>query len=168
MGAAQLPVGMDCRVELEAAVPVYDVSAADDAVRIAISKTGSMLNPELNYVEIERARRHCAHCETETTAAFLAADEALVALTLEMSVFSVDGEQHASRIARKEIGQQLADIPLSVSRITPITDERDPPSAAARTQRDDRQDAEHSRAADAGEEDDVELLPEFDDLVDDG
>lgn len=121
MALAQLPAGMDCRVELEAAVPVYDVSAADDAVRIAISKTGSMLNPELNYVEIEMARRHCAHCETETTAAFLAADEAVVALTLEMSVFSVDGEQHASRIARKEIGQQLADISLSVSRIPPPT-----------------------------------------------
>jgi uncharacterized protein (UPF0212 family) len=168
MRVAQLPAGMDCRVELEAAVPVYDVSEADDAVRIAISKTGSMLNPELNYVEIEMAGRHCAHCETETTAAFLAADEALVALTLEMSVFSVDGEQHASRIARKEIGQQLADIPLSVSAITPITDEREPSSAAAHSEPEGRPDAEHSRAADAGEEDDAELLPEFDDLVGDG
>ncbi|MFB6136273.1 MAG: DUF555 domain-containing protein, partial [Halobacteriaceae archaeon] len=42
---------MNCRVVVEAAVPVYDVTEPDEAVRIAISKTGEMLNPDLNYVE---------------------------------------------------------------------------------------------------------------------
>ncbi|MFB6163881.1 MAG: DUF555 domain-containing protein, partial [Haloarculaceae archaeon] len=36
---------MNCRVVVEAAVPVYDVETSDEAVRIAISKTGEMLNP---------------------------------------------------------------------------------------------------------------------------
>jgi len=48
---------MDCRVVVEAAVPVYDVETADEAIRIAISKTGEMLNPDLNYVEIETGNR---------------------------------------------------------------------------------------------------------------
>ena len=48
---------MDCRVVVEAAVPVYDVESADEAVRIAISKTGGMLNPDLSYVEIDVGSR---------------------------------------------------------------------------------------------------------------
>ena len=53
---------MDCRVVVEAAVPVYDVETADEAVRIAISKTGEMLNPDLNYVEIDARERTCPEC----------------------------------------------------------------------------------------------------------
>jgi len=36
---------MDCRVVVEAAVPVYDVETPTEAVRIAVSKTGASLNP---------------------------------------------------------------------------------------------------------------------------
>ena len=105
---------MDCRVVVEAAVPVYDVETADEAVRIAISKTGEMLNPDLNYVEISMGERSCPHCGDELGPAFVAADESLVALELEMSVFNVERTEHASRIARKEIGQRLENIPLEV------------------------------------------------------
>ncbi|MGZ0748627.1 DUF555 domain-containing protein [Haloparvum sp. AD34] len=104
---------MDCRVDVEAAVPVYDVETVDEAVRIAISKTGEMLNPDLNYVEIDTGTRTSPSGE-ELEPAFVAADEALVALELEMTVFNVDREEHASRIARKEIGQRLRNIPLKV------------------------------------------------------
>ena len=104
---------MDCRVDVEAAVPVYDVETVDEAVRIGISKTGEMLNPDLNYVEIETGRRTSLSGE-ELEPAFIAADEALVALELEMTVFNVDRKKHASRIARKEIGQRLQNIPLKV------------------------------------------------------
>ena len=110
---------MDCRVVVEAAVPVYDVETADEAVRIAISKTGEMLNPDLNYVEIEMGSRQSPGGE-ELPPAFIAADEALVALELRMDVYNVDREEHASRIARKEIGQRLRNIPLKVLRVTPI------------------------------------------------
>jgi uncharacterized protein (UPF0212 family) len=105
---------MDCRVVVEAAVPVYDVESTDEAVRIAISKTGAMLNPDLSYVEITMGERVCPHCHESLDPAFVAADESLVALELEMTVFNVEREEHASRIARKEIGGQLDDIPLEV------------------------------------------------------
>ncbi len=104
---------MDCRVVVEAAVPVYDVESVDEAVRIAVSKTGEMLNPDLNYVEIEVSSRTSPSGE-ERPPAFIAADEGLVALELEMDVFNVDRTEHASRIARKEIGQRLRNIPLKM------------------------------------------------------
>jgi len=66
---------MDCRVVVEAAVPVYDVETPAEAVRIAVSKTGASLNPDLNYVEIEAGTRTSPSGE-ELPAAFVAADEA--------------------------------------------------------------------------------------------
>jgi uncharacterized protein (UPF0212 family) len=116
---------MDCRVVVEAAVPVYDVETPDEAVRIAISKTGEMLNPDLNYVEINMGERSCPHCGEELETAFIAADESLVALELEMTVFNVEREEHASRIARKEIGQRLENIPLEVLEIEVLEDDDD-------------------------------------------
>ncbi len=110
---------MHCRVVVEAAVPVYDVETADEAVRIAISKTGEMLNPDLNYVEIEMGSRQSPGGE-QLPPAFIAADEALVALELEMDVYNVDRREHASRIARKEIGQRLRNIPLKVLDVTEL------------------------------------------------
>ena len=138
---------MDCRVVVEAAVPVYDVGTADEAVRIAISKTGEMLNPDLNYVEINMGERVCPHCHETIDPAFIAADESLVALELEMTVFNVERDEHASRIARKEIGQRLTNIPLDVVEIEQLPEEDD-----------DSEDAE------AAEESDV--LPEFEELID--
>jgi uncharacterized protein (UPF0212 family) len=116
---------MDCRVVVEAAVPVYDVQSADEAVRIAISKTGEMLNPDLNYVEIDMGTRSCPHCGEEQEPAFVAADESLVALELSMTVFNVERDEHASRIARKEIGQRLENIPLKVLSVEEVEDTED-------------------------------------------
>ena len=113
---------MDCRVVVEAAVPVYDVETADEAVRIAISKTGEMLNPDLNYVEIDAGTRTSPSGE-QLDPAFIAADEALVALELRMDVFNVDRGEHASRVARKEIGKRLHNIPLEVLSVTEIDTE---------------------------------------------
>lgn len=115
---------MDCRVVVEAAVPVYDVETAEEAVRIAISKTGEMLNPDLNYVEIETGTRTAPSGE-ELPPAFVAADEALVALELQMDVFNVDREEHARRVARKEIGKRLRNIPLSVLDVEEIEPQSD-------------------------------------------
>jgi uncharacterized protein (UPF0212 family) len=108
---------MDCRVVVEAAVPVYDVETADEAVRIAISKTGGMLNPDLSYVEIDVGSRTSPSGEP-LEPAFIVADEALVALELTMTVFNVEREEHASRIARKEIGQRMENIPLDVLEVS--------------------------------------------------
>jgi len=136
-------------------VPVYDVETPDEAVRIAISKTGEMLNPDLNYVEINMGERHCPHCGDELDPAFIAADESLVALDLEMTVFNVERDEHAARIARKEIGQRLENIPLEIKEIEVIEDDED-----------DTVEAEDESAdeAETTEEDDV--LPEFEELID--
>jgi len=166
---------MDCRVVVEAAVPIYDVETADEAVRIAISKTGEMLNPDLNYVEITMVDRSCPHCGEDVDPAFIAVDEGLVALELEMTVFNVEREEHAARIARKEIGQRLESIPLEVVEIetveeegagnaeedqTVTEDEPVTPAEATVSSGDDTVEATRS-----GEEDD-EVLPEFEDLID--
>lgn len=105
---------MDCRVVLEAGVTVYDVETPDEAIRIAIAKTGKMLNPDLSFVEINPGSRACPHCGDTLEAAFVSASDALLALELTMDVFNVDGEEHATRIARSEIGQQLEEVPLTV------------------------------------------------------
>ncbi len=107
---------MDCRVVAEAAVPVYDVETPQEAVRIAISKTGASLNPDLSYVEISPSER-TTPAGAEMPPAFVAADEALVALDLELNVFSVESKEHAGRIARSELGGQLDEIPLSIEEI---------------------------------------------------
>ncbi len=143
---------MDCRVVVEAAVPVYDVETTDEAVRIAISKTGEMLNPDLNYVEITMGTRTTPGGE-ELPPAFIAADEALVALELEMTVFNVERDEHASRIARKEIGQRLHNIPLKVLLVEEIPDDDDEDENAAEESDEDSESA------------DDDMLPDVDDML---
>ena len=170
---------MDCRVVVEAAVPVYDVATADEAVRIAISKTGEMLNPDLNYVEINMGERSCPHCGDELEPAFIAADEGLVALELEMTVFNVEREEHASRIARKEIGQRLENIPLEVLDVDVIeeggTDAEEDGNGGDAGGGDERDDGEDNGGGTGTADVDVsstdaedEVLPEFEDLIEDG
>jgi len=160
---------MNCRVVVEAAVPVFDVETADEAIRIAISKTGEMLNPDLNYVEINMGERTSPSGE-ELPPAFIAADEALVALELEMTVFNVEREEHASRIARKEIGQRLENIPLEVLTVDVIEDE--PADDESTENGDSPEETESTEEVDSpGEspeditDEDDEILPEFEDLV---
>ncbi|ERJ04566.1 hypothetical protein HLRTI_003477 [Halorhabdus tiamatea SARL4B] len=156
---------MNCRVVVEAAVPVYDVETADEAVRIAISKTGEMLNPDLNYVEINMGERQCPHCGEELDPAFLAADESLVALELEMTVFNVERDEHAARIARKEIGQRLENIPLEVLEIEEIEDE----DGGDSDETDDEpveEAADSEPVAEPTDREDGDVLPEFEELID--
>ena len=164
---------MNCRVVVEAAVPVYDVETTDEAVRIAISKTGEMLNPDLNYVEINMGERTSPSGE-ELPPAFIAADEALVALELEMTVFNVEREEHAARIARKEIGQRLSNIPLDVLEIEVLPDEDDEDEddedladvTDEEDEADDGETADDETDHDVETADDDEVLPEFEELLD--
>jgi uncharacterized protein (UPF0212 family) len=177
---------MDCRVVLEAAVPVYDVSASGEAIRIAIAKTGEMLNPDLSHVEIDTADRTSPSGEP-LEPAFVVADEALVALELEMTVFAVDRPEHAERVARKESGQHLDDVPLSVLTVEDVTDETGDSSSAEddgsatpsegsgeageahRAGDDDRRGGADGHSADDGRQHsdgtDDDVLPEFEELL---
>ncbi|WP_302080875.1 DUF555 domain-containing protein [Salinibaculum rarum] len=156
---------MNCRVVVEAAVPVYDVGSPDEAVRIAISKTGEMLNPDLNYVEINMGERSCPHCDEELEPAFIAADESLVALELEMTVFNVERDEHAARIARKEIGQRLENIPLEVLEIEELEEEDDEESDTT-AESEAETPAEDEDSAPSPDSDDEDVLPEFEELID--
>ncbi|EMA50333.1 DUF555 domain-containing protein [Halococcus thailandensis] len=157
---------MDCRVVVEAAVPVYDVETPDEAVRIAISKTGGMLNPDLSYVEIEMGSRSSPAGE-ELEPAFIVADEALVALELEMTVFNVEREEHAARIARKEIGQRLENIPLDVLEIEVLEsgDEAEDDDDVATDEDTRDENASSGDDSSGGNDGDDDLLPEFDELL---
>ncbi|MFQ3296021.1 MAG: hypothetical protein ACI9PP_000484 [Halobacteriales archaeon] len=157
---------MNCRVVVEAAVPVYDVETPDEAVRIAISKTGEMLNPDLNYVEINMGERTSPSGD-EMQPAFIAADEALVALELEMTVFNVEREEHAKRIARKEIGQRLENIPLEVLEVEVLEDEdeEDDETEADNESTESDGDSESTDEPSEESEEDEEVLPEFEDLI---
>ena len=162
---------MNCRVVVEAAVPVYDVETPDEAVRIAISKTGAMLNPDLNYVEIEMGSRSCPHCDGDLEPAFIAADEGLVALELEMTVFNVEREKHASRIARKEIGQRLENIPLEVLEIEELPEEFDEEEDAGEPDESNSATDEEPVVEDVDPDvedidPDDEVLPEFEEIID--
>jgi len=169
---------MNCRVIVEAAVPVYDVETPDEAIRIAISKTGEMLNPDLNYVEIDMSDRTSPSGD-ELPPAFIAADEALVALELEMTVFNVEREEHASRIARKEIGQRLENIPLEVVEIETIdteegetTTDTEESETTTDTEEGETTTESSSEPKSTGDRDEPpdpdegEVLPEFEDLLD--
>ena len=159
---------MNCSVVVEAAVPVYDVETPDEAIRIAISKTGEMLNPDLNYVEIGMSERTTPSGE-ELPPAFIAADEALVALELEMTVFNVEREEHASRIARKEIGQRLQNIPLEIVEVEVLEeedeeDETEPDESESAPDQTASHGADDQRG-DGGTAADDEVLPEFEELI---
>ena len=86
------------------------------------------------------------------------ADEGLVALELEMTVFNVERDEHASRVARKEIGQRLDNIPLEVVEVEPVEDEGDDEESEA----DDTTDSTEP----SGEDESEEMLPEFEELMD--
>jgi hypothetical protein len=110
--------------------------------------------------------RHCPHCGEELDSAFLAADESLVALELEMTVFNVERDEHAARIARKEIGQRLTNIPLDVVEIEEVVEDDEDESDDDQTETDDST-AEKSESGDQDElPEDGDVLPEFEELID--
>lgn len=101
-------------VTLEAAWLVKDVDSVDDAMNIAISEIGKLLNPDLNFVEIEVGTTRCPACGEAFDSVFMAAETALVGVLLEMKVYDAESEEHAARIAKSTIGRALKNTPLDV------------------------------------------------------
>lgn len=102
------------RVTLEAAWLVKDVESVEDAMNIAISEVGKLLNPDLNFVEIEVGTTSCPACGEAFDSVFMAAGTALVGIMLEMKVYDAESEEHAARIAKSTIGKALRNVPLNV------------------------------------------------------
>jgi len=122
----------DCRVVLEGAVRVTDVSSAEEAVNVAIASSGDRLADERDAVVVRAADR--THGNDDCPPAFLVADTALVALEYELTVFDVDDENHAASIARSELGAPLGDTALSVQAVTPLPDTEEEATAADETE----------------------------------
>jgi uncharacterized protein (UPF0212 family) len=107
----------DYLVAMEAAWLVREVGDVDDAIGVAVSEAGRRLNEaDLDYVEVEVGGTPCPACGESFDSAFVAADTALVGLLLEMEVYNTEGEQHARRIAKSEVGGAIRDVPLKVIR----------------------------------------------------
>jgi uncharacterized protein (UPF0212 family) len=105
----------DYLVAMEAAWLVRDVEDVDDAIGVAVSEAGKRLNErDKEFVEVEVGATPCPACGEPFDSAFIAAETALVGLLLEIEVFNADGENHATRIAKSEVGGALQDVPLSV------------------------------------------------------
>ncbi|GAA0656401.1 DUF555 domain-containing protein [Salarchaeum japonicum] len=113
-------------VAMEAAWLVRDVDNSDDAIGVAVSEAGKRLNQQdLDYVEVEAGLTSCPACGEPLDAAFLAAGTALVGLVLELTVFNADSEEHASRIAKSEVGGALRDVPLEVIEVVEEAEDAD-------------------------------------------
>lgn len=145
---------MDCRVVLEAAVPVDDVATPEAAVGAAISKLAGMLNPEMQYVDID-PRDQRSPRGAQVPPATVAAGEGLVALELGMTVYDVENEEHAVRIARSEIGQRLTGISLERLSCTVLDEDGE---AVEESEPEEPEGEEE-------EPDEEQLLPEFEEMV---
>ncbi|WP_115862636.1 DUF555 domain-containing protein [Halorussus litoreus] len=113
-------------VAMEAAWLVRDVEDVDDAIGVAVSEAGKRLNDQdMDYVEVEVGATGCPACGEPFDSAFIAAGTSLVGLLLEMKVFNAEGEEHAQRIAKSEIGGALRDVPLEVVETIEYEDEEE-------------------------------------------
>jgi len=116
----------DYLVGMEAAWLVREVGSVDDAIGVAVSEAGRRLNDAgLEYVEVEVGATGCPACGEPFDSAFVAAGTAIVALTLEMEIFDADGEDHAARIAKSEVGPALQDTPIEVVHTAELDDEEE-------------------------------------------
>ncbi len=105
----------DYLVAMEAAWLVRDVQEVDDAIGVAVSEAGKRLNQaDMDYVEVGIGATPCPACGEPFDSVFVAADTALVGIQMEMKVFNVESEQHGQRVAKKEVGGALRDVPLKI------------------------------------------------------
>ncbi len=111
----------DYFVGMEAAYLVREVDSVDDAIGVAVSEAGRRLNDAgLDRVELEVGGTACPACGEPLDSAFVAAGTAIVALALEIEVYGVDGEEHAARVAKSEVGPALRDTPIEVVHVAEL------------------------------------------------
>lgn len=114
-------------VAMEAAWLVRDVESMDDGIGVAVSEAGSRLNQSgLEYVDVGVGIANCPACGEPFDAGFIAANTALIGLMLEMKVFNAESDEHASRIAKSEVGGALADVPIEVIEVVSYDEDEEP------------------------------------------
>ncbi|MDY6780386.1 MAG: DUF555 domain-containing protein [Halobacteria archaeon] len=105
------------KVALEAGWVVEEVDDIDDAISVAVSEAGKQLNPDKDYVEVELGLLNCPACGEPFDSVVTFAGTALVGLVFEIDVYNAENEEHAAKIAKKEVGEAIRDVPLEVAEV---------------------------------------------------
>lgn len=113
---------MDYLVALEAGWVVSDVDDVDDAISVAVSEAGKQLNPEKDYVEVELGYMNCPACGEPFDSVAVFGGKALVGLVFEITIYDVDSEDHAKKIATEEVGESV-DVNLELAEIREVETE---------------------------------------------
>ncbi|ABO34385.1 MULTISPECIES: DUF555 domain-containing protein [Methanococcus] len=100
-------------VTLQASYIAKNVEDVEDAIGVAISQIGKLLNKgSLDYVDIDVGLTICPKCGEPIDCVLVVAKTAIVGILLSMKVFNAESPEHAVRIAKSSIGRALKDIPL--------------------------------------------------------
>ncbi|TKX37060.1 DUF555 domain-containing protein [Halorubrum sp. CGM5_25_10-8B] len=117
--------------EVQLSVPwvVAGTTGVQDVINIAVSEVGKRVNQtSARYSEIVVQDVACPSCGYEYEAALSTTDFALVVLTV-LAQFQASSTEGASRIAKRELGVRMKDIPLTVlgvRRATPTPESKKP------------------------------------------
>lgn len=102
--------------EVQLSVPwvVAGTTGVQDVINIAVSEVGKRVNQtSARYSEIVVQDVACPSCGYEYEAALSTTDFALVVLTV-LAQFEASSAEESSRIAKRELGVRMKDIPLTV------------------------------------------------------
>lgn len=113
--------------EVQISVPwvVAGTTGVQDAINIAVSEVGKRVNQtSARNSEIVVQDVACPSCGYEYEAALSTTDFALVVLTV-IAQFPAESAEESSRVAKRELGQRMKDIPLTVLGARRATSEKD-------------------------------------------
>lgn len=102
-------------VTLQAPYIVKNVEDVEDAIGVAVSNIGKILNKRnMDYVDIDVGLTICPKCGEPIDCVLVVARTAIVGILLSMKIFNAESPEHAVRIAKSSLGRTLKDIPLEV------------------------------------------------------
>ncbi|WP_440991536.1 DUF555 domain-containing protein [Haloarchaeobius baliensis] len=108
--------GEETWFEVQLSVPwvVAGTTGVQDVINIAVSEVGKRVNQtSARYSEIVVQDVACPSCGYEYEAALSTTDFALVVVTV-LAQFKAASAEESSRIAKRELGVRMKDIPLTV------------------------------------------------------
>ncbi|AUV84422.1 hypothetical protein C2R22_23065 (plasmid) [Salinigranum rubrum] len=108
--------GEEIWFEVQLSVPwvVAGTTGVQDVINIAVSEVGKRVNQtSARYSEIVVQDVACPSCGYEYEAALSTTDFALVVVTV-LAQFKAASAEESSRIAKRELGVRMKDIPLTV------------------------------------------------------
>lgn len=112
-------------VQLTVPWPVANVETAQDAINVAVAEVGRRAQrTDIRSSDITVRDVACPSCGHRMEAALCAAEYALVVLEVTVEV-KADSLEKSGKIAKRELGKHIENIPFSVVDTRPIGDETD-------------------------------------------